>query len=61
LCVIAPCRTARPSTPDTTLRQLFAVAGLTFRLIDRITLSTNGVVIPPNRTLPIAGSRWFFS
>ena len=57
----APYRTARPITPEMTLRQLLAVAALTSALIAPTTLSTSGVVASPSRTSPIAGSTWFFS
>ncbi len=59
--MIAPYRTARPITPDITLRQLFAVAALTSALTAAITLSTSGVVASPSRTSPSAGRMWFFS
>ena len=59
--MIAPYRTARPMTPEMTLRQLLAVEALTFLLIEAITRSTIGVVASPSRTSPIAGNTWFLS
>jgi len=58
---IAPYRAARPSTPDTTLRHVFAVAAPTSALIAPITLSSNGVVTSPRRTSPSAGKTWLSS
>jgi hypothetical protein len=47
--------------PETTLRQLLAVAGLTSALIAPSTLSMSGVVASAKRTSPSAGITWLRS